>query len=153
MMETMERSQIIAAAQELTTSAAEAFVMSTVTPEGRPHVFWMGAMVFAEPFVLYMETYQRSRKVAHLKSNPNVELLLSRPDFSRVLTITGKGQLEASPAAKKMVFDRISASADYFSSAEDPNLAVIKVVAEELRLWTSRDQREPFVAVLGSAPV
>jgi len=152
-MATMEKSQIIAAAQELTTSAAEAFVMSTVTPEGKPHVFWMGAMVLVKPFTLYVETYQRSRKVAHIKSNPNVELLLSRPDFSRVLTITGKGQVEGSAGAKKMVFDQIPASTDYFSSADDPNLAVIKVTAEELRLWTSRDQREPFVAVLRGTPV
>jgi|GEM_PF-349364 len=146
--DTMQRADIIAAARKLVKSFKGALAMGTVTPDGKPHLFWMGACVFQEPFTLYLVTSRESRKVSHIRSNRNVELLISKPDFSLSLTLSGVAEIEQTPARKKRVWEGVAASSRYFSGPDDPSFTVLKVQATQLRLWVDRTQHEPFVADL-----
>ncbi len=124
------------------------FVMATVTPKGKPHVFWMGALVIEEPFTIYTETFKDSRKVTNIRANDSAELLFAAKDFSQVLTVTGKASMESSAEKKAAVFETVAESPDYFEGPDDPNFAVLRIDATQLRLFVSRDQREPMVADL-----
>lgn len=132
----MDRQQIIQIARHLVESQSKAFVMATVSPEGKPHVFYMGAALLEEPFTLYMEAYADSAKMQHIRENPNVEIVLSEPDYSEVVTISGVASVDESPQKKRQLWESISASSRYFSSPEDPTFGVIKMVAKELKLQT-----------------
>jgi general stress protein 26 len=145
----MKREEIIAAARKQVQELSEAFVMGTVAPDGKPHVFYMGAMVFEEPFNLYVETWADSEKVRHVQKNPNVEIVIARPDYSQVVTLTGTAALETSPQAKKKVWDKISLSGMYFSGPEAPEFGVIKVAVRQITLQESADDpRQSHVATV-----
>jgi len=144
----MNKDEIVERARKLVADRHEAFIMATVSPDGKPHVRWMGAAVVEEPMTLHLITGRNSRKVEDIAANPNVELLLSRADFSEILTVAGEAGLAEDDQTKKKVFGAVPGAAEYFTGPGDPNLAVIRMTAGQLRLWTARDQHQPHVAEL-----
>lgn len=140
----MDKAAVLKLARELIGQLSHAFVLATVTPDGRPGVRYMGALVFEEPFTLYMETYLKSHKVDEIKANPNVELLLASADFSKILSIRGLAGMETSAEKKRAVYAKVPASGRYFSGPDDPNFAVIRVQAKALDLFDHKDQPSPY---------
>jgi general stress protein 26 len=144
----MDKAQILVKARRLIEEEGGSFAMATVSPEGKPHVRYMGAAVFEEPFTLYLETFRKSRKVADVQANAGVELLFGRKDFSEVLNVSGIAEVENSPIRRKMVYDRIPASGNYFKGPDDPELVVLKMTVRRLEFWSQDGQRSPDVVEL-----
>lgn len=144
----LSREQIIEHARRIMQTLHRPYVMATVSVEGKPHVRWMGAFVFEEPFTIYMETYRGSRKVDDLEENPNAELLLNTEDFSQQLLVSGCATMEDSPQIRQEVWDSIADSRDYFAGVDDPNFVVIKFTAQQVELYLERNQRSPYVTML-----
>ncbi|MFP4104652.1 MAG: pyridoxamine 5'-phosphate oxidase family protein [Phycisphaerae bacterium] len=144
----METQEIVQKARTLIDETDSAFVMATVSPGGLPHVRWMGATVFEEPFTLYLETGIPSRKVEDIEGNPDVELFFNRDDFSEQLAVVGRASVEKNEDIKKAVYDVVNASDNYFDGPNDPRFGVIRVEAYELHYWKGAYQREPAIAKL-----
>lgn len=143
----MNQQEILAAARTMINSIEDSFVMGTVSPEGKPHVFYMGAMVFEEPFTIYLESFSDSDKVRHIGQNPNVQIVIAAPDYSQILSISGTAGIETSRDIKKRVWDNISMSGMYFSSPDNPDFCIIKIKAETVALQLATDNpREIHVA-------
>ena len=144
----MNKDEIVERARSIIAEEQKAFTMATVSPDGKPHVRWMGAAIVTEPMTLHLLSGRDSRKVEDIAANPDVELLFSRDDFSEVLAVAGPAELAEDDETKKKVFDAVPVAGDYFSGPDDPKLAVIRMTVRQLRLWPSRDQHEPEVAEL-----
>ncbi len=144
----MTRDEIIDAARTLIDERSEAFTLATVSPECEPHLRWMGAAVFEEPFTLYMVTYRSSRKVTDIRSHSPVEMLFSRADFSEQLMVHGPAFVEPDETTRKRIWDAIPAAAQYFDGPNDPEYIVLRVEAKRLLYWHSKAQRSPETAEL-----
>ena len=142
----MTNDEIIAKAKALVTTLKQPYLMATASPDGRPHIRWMGAFLFNEPFTIYLETFLNSRKVEDIRANPNVELLLSTPDFSQQVALLGTAVIDDNNEIRKEVYQAITASDKYFSGSDDPDLGVIRLEVKQVELWLHRDQREPITA-------
>jgi general stress protein 26 len=145
----MHANEIIQAARKIIAEHNRPLVMGTVTPQGRPHLFYMGGAIFEEPFTLYLATYCQSHKIEHIRHNNQVDLLFSRPDMLEVLNVAGEAAVETSAELRQMVFNTISRSGEYFSGPADPNMCILKVTAKRLELWRGREHKQAQVAELG----
>lgn len=114
-------------------NAAEVFIFSTVDARNRPQSRVMGAKLIGKGMTLYMETYADSAKVKQIKKHSRAQLLFPTPDYSEVVTLSGKASLEDSEAIRKRMWKENPASKDYFSSYDDPRLAIIKFEPDELK--------------------
>lgn len=144
----MNQDEIVERTKQLIADRQEAFIMATVSPDGEPHVRWMGAAVVSEPFTVELLTARASRKVKDVSANPAVELLFSREDFSEIATVSGPAGPADDEDTRKRVFGAVPAAAEYFTGPGDPNLAVLRMTGRRIRLWTSKTQHEPHVAEL-----
>lgn len=144
----MEQSEVQNAARQIIHDYNQPVVMATVTPQGEPHVFFMGGAMLEEPFILYVLTYGDSHKVLQIRDNPHVQLMFFRPDKHEVLTITGQATIEDSRQKMHKVYQFIPSSQEYFSGPDDPSLCVLKITATRLELWMGAQQRQAHVAHL-----
>lgn len=141
-----KREDIITMAKQLLTENQGSLVLASVTGQGKPHVRYMGGLVLEDPFTIYLVTYNYSRKVSEIVENPNVELLMSLPDYSRVLAISGTAEIEIREDKRKKVWDALPEARRYFKGVGDPDFGVLCIRAEQLELWTQKDQKQPVVA-------
>jgi general stress protein 26 len=113
-------------------NSADVFVFSTVDAQNRPQSRLMGAKLVERGTVVFMETYADSSKVKQIKKNPRAQLLFPTKNYSEVVTVSGKASLEDSVALRKKMWQENPASKDYFSSYNDPNLAIIKFQPDKM---------------------
>ncbi len=139
----MDKQQIIDGSKKLAQEQKTAFLMATVTAEGKPRVRWMGGLALEEPYTIYLVTCGSSRKVAEILSNPNTELLFNKPDFTQLCAISGLAEVEKSDQIKKWVWEQIPACADYFQSPESEDFCVLKVDTKRIEFIAEKDQHEP----------
>lgn len=115
--------------------ASRVFVLSTVDGRNRPQSRYMGAKLVGSGMTIYMETYKRSRKTRQIAKNPRAQLLFSTPDYSEVVTVSGKASMDRSVEMRKKIWNENPASADYFRDYDDPNLGLIKFESEMLEYY------------------
>ena len=112
--------------------------MGTISPEGTPHVFYMGTAVLRNPS---RSTWRRSAippRSAHT-GQPQRRTRNATPGYETVVTISGLATMETSAAVKKRVWDKVPLSGRYFSGPDSPQFGVIKVTAKRVTLQTSDD--------------
>ena len=143
----MTKDEIIAIAAELV-GQRKPFVLGTVDAEGKPQMRWMGDLVLETPLVVWMAGGAQSRKVAQLQANPQAQVIFQAPDFSTVVTLSGRCELRADAEAKQKVWDGIPALARYSSGPDDPNLAAFRFVTERIEVLQMSAGMEPLVAEL-----
>ena len=82
----------------------------------------------------------RSRTIAHIKGNPNVEVCFvdRKMWYARV---TGTAQITTDLSKKQIVFENVPMLRQYFAGPEDPNfhLAIIEIKAVEAMTPHSRN--------------
>ncbi|MBN1417433.1 MAG: pyridoxamine 5'-phosphate oxidase family protein [Planctomycetes bacterium] len=105
------------------------FVLSTVDGRGRPRARWMGARL-RDGRTIEMATSSESRKIAEIRANPRVCLLFHGAEFTRIATIEGVAEIDATPARKKAFWDAHPVLADYFPGPDHPTFVLIRVRAE-----------------------
>ena len=135
----MTHDEILSKSKTILAQMHESFVMATVSPQGMPHLFYMGGAIMEEPFTLFMECFQDSAKVRHIQQNPSVEILLSTPGHKHVITLSGPASIEQSPEKRTMVWNRVPESSHYFDSPEDGRMCLIRVEVTHVVLQEKRD--------------
>ncbi|MGE5237315.1 MAG: pyridoxamine 5'-phosphate oxidase family protein [Chloroflexota bacterium] len=116
--------------------------LATVTPDGKPWVrYVMG--VGGHDLTIRFTTFLGSRKVMHIKSNPEVHIacgVTSPEKAERYLQIQGRGEVSTDPTEKNEMWkDYLQA---YFSGPDDPDYCVVIV----------KPYRIEYVTMTGSSP-
>jgi general stress protein 26 len=122
------------------------YAMSTVDAEGKPCTRWMGAFVWdsQNEWALYAASFSGARKMQQIKANPNMQLVFAKTDFSEVATLNGTAEIVDCLDTKKIVWDAMSACAEYFSSYDGEDFGVIKFTTKCVELLAMSEQHAPF---------
>lgn len=110
-------------------------ILTTVDPNGRPHVRWMATTSFDDFPYIYTLTGPRSRKLSHIQRNPYVEWMFSGDDLTIVMNLAGRANILSDPAEIKRVWKRIEdKSHAYFLNnfSERPGVAVLQTEVEKV---------------------
>ena len=83
-------------------------MLSTVSPEGRPHSTWMGTMGLLAKCELLTITSPDSEKVRNIQANPHVEWLFTTEDQTDLLYLTGEATVLDEPAAIKTAWKNVN---------------------------------------------
>ena len=143
----MTKDEIIAIAVELV-GARKPFVLGTVDAAGQPQMRWMGDLLREEPLVIWMAGGAQSRKVVQLQAHPQAQLILQAPDFSTVVTLSGRCETCTDAASKQKVWDGIPGLARHSSGPDDPKMAALRFVTERVEVLQMAAGTEPLVAEL-----
>ncbi|NJN41082.1 MAG: pyridoxamine 5'-phosphate oxidase family protein [Flammeovirgaceae bacterium] len=65
----------------------------TIDDNGRPHARTMDPFLPEKDFVVWLATNPKSRKVTHIKNNPNVSMYYFEQSIPGYVTINGKAEL------------------------------------------------------------
>ena len=110
-------------------------ILATVDEQGMPHLRWMATLSLQDFPLLYTITSPTSRKIEHIRHNPNVSWMFSNEEMNTIVNIRGKARI-ASDFGKmqhvwKMLEDKSKA---YFLSISNdgPGFAVIETEIEDI---------------------
>jgi general stress protein 26 len=116
-------------------------VLATVTPEGKP---WARYLVpQADPdLTIHFSTFLGSRKVAHLRANPEAHLTVGHNTLTTMgqpyLQIAGLAEVSVDQAVKQKYWhDGLKA---YFKDADDSNYCVVRIKPYRIEYWTFESQ-------------
>ncbi|MFQ3669943.1 MAG: pyridoxamine 5'-phosphate oxidase family protein [Verrucomicrobiia bacterium] len=84
--------EILHTARELTSGTAYG-LLCTVDAQGCPRARWMACVTQGNFDQLLALTAITSRKVAHIRTHPEVQWVFTHPDMSRVITFTGHARI------------------------------------------------------------
>ncbi len=68
-------------------------LLTTVTPEGRPHATWMGTVSTPDFVHLITLTGTHTDKVANIRANPGVEWMFTSPDRKTLVYFEGTAEI------------------------------------------------------------
>ncbi len=107
--------------------------LATITEDGKPWTRYV--LPQADPdLTIHFSTFLCSRKIAHLRKNPNVHLTAGNNTLENMgqpyLQIAGLAEISTDPAIKKKYWqDEMKA---YFSGADDPNYCVVLIKPQRI---------------------
>ena len=116
--------------------------MATIQ-ENKPHTRYM--TFFNDEFILYTVTSKQTEKVDELEANPHTHILIGYEgegfgdDF---LEIQGTVTISSDETMKEKVWNKMLKP--WFSGPEDPNLVILKVTPDTIRLMNKKGE-EPQV--------
>ena len=118
----------------------ESFIGTMATVQnGKPFSRYM--TFFNDEFTLYTATSKQTDKVDELEDNPHTHILIGYDGdgFSDAyLEVMGTVQISDDEAVKEKVWnDQMKA---WFSGPEDPNLVILKVTPESMRLMNKKGE-------------
>jgi len=109
--------------------------LATVTPDGRPWVRYV-TLLAKTGFPLVFCTDVHSRKMAHIRANPEVHLTsgnLEPPDDSVYLQIQGRAEVSTDPSARSRYWKKEWTR--YFKGPDDPNYVIVEVAPYRIELY------------------
>lgn len=99
--------------------------LSTITEDGKPWVRYV--MITADDdLTLRIATFIGSRKVAHIKKNPEVHVTVgasSLPETERYLQIQARAEVSTDAEERHLLWNEHLRA--YFSGPDDPNYAIV----------------------------
>jgi general stress protein 26 len=105
----------------------ELSALATITEDGKPWVRYV-MPVMDQNLTIWMATFEGSRKVAHIKKNPEVHLTVgvtSMETAESYLQIQGRAEVLTDAATKKAFWsDHLKG---IFTGPDDPNYNVVKI--------------------------
>ncbi len=140
----MAHEEALQKARELLASG-DSFMLGTVDADGCPRMRWMGALA-ADPEqenVYYMECGAQSRKMTELAANPAAQLVLSAKDYSCIVTVDGIAGAVEELETKRMVYDALPMSGNFFPSPEAESFGVIRFQATVIEVLCMGEAHEP----------
>ena len=141
----MNQQEALDRAREMMGNNSAMFIMGTVDADNRPRMRWMGAIVRdpEDENAYYMASMSGARKVTQLTANQATQLLFNSEDFSCVVTADGRSEMVEDMTIKRIVWDAIPASGEYFESPESEAFGVIKFVADSIEVLCMAEGHEP----------
>ncbi len=83
-------------------------MLTTVDETHMPCARWMGTATAENGLhTLYTLTGKNSRKLAHVRGNPNVCWVFSDTEYNDIVTLYGQAIIHTSPLATQQVWDRL----------------------------------------------
>ena len=117
---------------------------ATITEDGKPWVRYVTPWA-DQDLVIRFATFAGSRKVAHVKNNPEVHLTLGVTDLATAqsyVQVQGKARIKTDEQSRQAVwFDALT---NYFQGQDDPNLAVVEITPYRIE-YMSMDSMAPEV--------
>jgi general stress protein 26 len=110
-------------------------ILATVDEHGMPHLRWMATLSLHDWPLLYTITSPASRKVEHIKNNPNVSWMFSNEELNVIINIRGKARLATDFGKMQRVWKLLEdkSKAYFLSIATDgPGFAVIETEIEDI---------------------
>ena len=101
--------------------------LATITEDGKPWVRYVTPMM-DENMTIWMATFAGSRKVVHIKKNPEVHLTVgvtSMETAESYLQIQGQAEILTDAATKEAVWNEYLKG--IFTGPDDPNYNVVKI--------------------------
>jgi general stress protein 26 len=108
-------------------------ILATVDAEGRPSMRWVSpAVVRGRAGALYMVTSAKSKKVQHLKSNPQVQWLFQTRALDRIITVDGRVNVVDNPSIRAEVLEVVGPRLRPFwkINMEERDLLVLETIIE-----------------------
>lgn len=110
-------------------------VLATVDEHGMPHLRWMATLSLHDWPLLYTITSPTSRKLEHIRQQPNVSWMFSNEEMNVVVNIRGKARIASDFGKMQKVWKLLEdkSKAYFLSIASDgPGFAVIETEIEEI---------------------
>lgn len=106
---------------------------------GQPRVRAMG-MWYADETGFYFQTQSVKALYKQIQENERVEVYFCKPDFSKVMRVSGKVKaIEDMEVRKKCIEERPFLKDMGITDPEDPLLAVFHLFTGEAYFWTRED--------------
>jgi len=116
-------------------------VLATVDADGMPHVRWMSTLSLQEFPKLYAMTSPASRKLDHIRANPNVTWMFTTEGSSMVVNLSGKATVVTDQSAINRIWRMIDNKSNAFFlslNTETEGVAVIETVIEDVECVVPR---------------
>ena len=123
----------------------ESFVGTMATmQQNKPHTRYM--TFFSDEFILYTATSKKTQKVDELEKNPYTHILIGydgKGIGDDYLEIEGTVTISDDESFKEKVWNKHMAS--WFSGPEDPNLIILKVLPDSIRLMNNNGEEPQMI--------
>ena len=110
-------------------------ILGTVDENGMPHTRWMATLSLKDFPKLYTITSPTSRKIQHIRQNPNVNWMFSNEEMNVIVNLRGKARIEDDFGKMQRVWKLLTdKSKAYFLniSSDGPGFAVIETDIEDI---------------------
>jgi general stress protein 26 len=127
----VEVAEVMDRVREIMEAVQKVHVLATVDAEGRPQMRWMGALVEdpETPWTFYLACSSGSRKMEQIAANPHAQLLFSKLEDWQVASLSGEAEAVDSPEIRQLLWEAVPAMRQYYTSADDPKMAIIRFKA------------------------
>ena len=114
--------------------------LATVDAEGKPHARVIG-LNYIEDGKLYYALATTKGMYAQIQQNPDVELAVSLPNFSKVVRVGGKAYIDNRMEIKQKLFENSPGLKGLYQSPENPIFAAMYIQPESARIWSFTEDR------------
>lgn len=110
-------------------------ILTTISPEGRPHATWMSTMTNNDISQIITLTSPDSHKVENIEANPEVEWLFTAPNKRELVYLHGTARIVRNVAKMKKAWESVPNKQrafflNFFTSA--PGYAVIETTVHKV---------------------
>jgi len=119
-------------------------VLATVTEDGKPWARYVTPFA-DENLILWLATFANSRKVGHIRKNPEVHLTTGVTDIQGTmpyLQVQGRAEILTDQETKKAVWSDFLAN--IFTGPDDPNYVVARIIPYRIE-WQPSGNTPPEV--------
>ncbi len=89
-------------------------ILTTVSPQGRPHATWMGSVTTPDFVNLITLTGVHTHKVENIRVNPHVEWMFTLSDRKTIIYFEGMAQVIEDDDEKQRYFEQVPESSRVF---------------------------------------
>ena len=114
--------------------------LSTVDAQGYPHVRVVGLQRVRDGYLIYA-TAKTKPMYEQMKRCPQVELAVSRPDFSLNLRVEGEVTLLDDMESKREIIQASPSLTRLYQSAENPIFTLFGIKPKKARFWSFTQDR------------
>ena len=114
--------------------------LATTDAEGKPHVRVIG-LNFIDDGKLYYALATTKGMYEQIQNNPEIELAVSQPDFSKVIRVHGKAFIDDHMEIKQKLFDYSPTLKNLYKSPDNPIFKAMYIQPETARIWSFTEDR------------
>lgn len=114
--------------------------LATVDAEGKPHTRVIG-LNYIEDGKLYYALATTKGMYAQIQHQPEVELAVNLPNYSKFIRVRGKAYIDDRMEIKQKLFENSPALKHLYQSPENPIFAAMYIVPETARIWSFTEDR------------
>lgn len=114
---------------------------ATVDVEGKPHARVIGLNFIDDEGKLYYALATTKGMYAQIQHEPDVELAVGAPNFSKVVRVHGKAFIDDRPEIKQKLFENSPSLKHLYQSPDNPIFSAMYIKPEWARIWSFTEDR------------